>query len=88
MRHKISFSNNFISHLSTAFNADSLTNKMELEKLDSFLINNQNVTETALIKLIITTKSLRCRVVRGQQMKTGYASKAALALTTLNIHTG
>ncbi|MDA9657508.1 hypothetical protein N9T71_02125, partial [Alphaproteobacteria bacterium] len=37
MRHKISFSNNFISDFSTAFNTDSLTNKMELEKLDSFL---------------------------------------------------
>ena len=58
MRHKISFSNNFISHLSTAFNADSLTNKMELEKLENFLINNQNVTETALIKLIINNEDI------------------------------
>ena len=58
MRHKISFSNNFITHLSTAFNADSLTNKMELEKLESFLINNQNVTETALIKLIINNEDI------------------------------
>ena len=58
MRHKISFSNNFISHLSTAFNNDSLTNKMELEKLDSYLINNKNVTETALIKLLINNEDI------------------------------
>ena len=57
-RHKIYFSNNFVSHLSTTFNTDSLTNKMELEKLDNFLINNQNVTETALIKLIINNKDI------------------------------
>ena len=57
-RHEISLSKNFISHLSSAFNADSLTNKMELEKLDTFLINNKNVTETALIKLIINNEDI------------------------------
>ena len=35
MKHKISFSHDFISHFSSAFNADSLSNKMELDKLDS-----------------------------------------------------
>ena len=57
-RHKISFTNNFISHLSSVFNTDSLTNKMELEKLDSFLINNKKVTETALLKFIINNEDL------------------------------
>jgi len=57
-RHKILFTTNFISHLSSVFNTDSLTNKMELEKLDSFLINNKKVTETALLKLIINNEDI------------------------------
>ena len=57
-RHKISFTNNFILHLSSVFNTDSLTNKMELEKLDSFLINNKKVTENELLKFIINNEDL------------------------------
>ena len=58
IKHKISFSNDFISHLSSLFNADSLTNKMELEKLDNFLINNTNVTESTLLKFLINNEEV------------------------------
>ena len=49
---KHNFSDSFISHLSTKFSNDSSINEMEFEKLRSFLINNEEVTETLLLSLI------------------------------------
>ena len=46
------FSNYFISSLSTKFSNDSSINKMELDKLRNFLINNKEVTETVLLNLV------------------------------------
>ena len=51
-KHKLNFKDNFINNLVIKFNSDSLTNKMEIEKLDSFLTNNNNVTEEMILTLI------------------------------------
>ena len=52
-KHNLVFSDDFISNLNSKFSNDSLTNKMELEKLENFLINNNDVTESMLYHLII-----------------------------------
>ena len=51
-KHKLSFKEDFINSLSVKFNSDSLNNKMEIEKLDSFLTNNKDVTEKMIFTLI------------------------------------
>ena len=58
LKHKVSFSNDFILHLSTKFSSDSLSNKMEIEKLDSFLTNNNNVSENSLTKFITSSEDI------------------------------
>ncbi len=51
-KHKVYFEDEFINNLALKFNSDSLNNKMEIEKLDSFLTNNKNVTKEMIFKLI------------------------------------
>mgnify|MGYP001211597800 FL=1 len=51
-KYDLVFSDDFISSLNSKFSNDSLTNKMELEKLENFLINNNDVTESMLYSLI------------------------------------
>ena len=51
-KYDLVFSDDFISGLNSKFSNDSLTNKMELEKLENFLINNNDVTESMLYSLI------------------------------------
>ena len=58
LKHKVSFSNDFILHLSSKFSSDSLSNKMEIEKLDSFLTNNTNVSENTLTKFITNSEDI------------------------------
>ncbi len=52
LKHKINFKVDFIKNLTLKFSANSLTNEMELEKLDIFLTNNKNVTEEMIFSLI------------------------------------
>ena len=47
------FSDSFISNLSSKFSNDSSINKMEFDKLNNFLINNKEVTETVLLSSVI-----------------------------------
>ena len=63
MKHKVSFSNNFISDLSSIFNIDTLANKKELEKLDLFLINNKNITENSLLKFLENNEDINLNKV-------------------------
>ena len=63
MKHKVSFSNNFISDLSSIFNTDTLANKKELEKLDLFLINNKNITENSLLKFLENNEDINLNKV-------------------------
>ena len=58
LQHKVSFSNDFIQNFSSKFSSDSLSNKMEIEKLDSFLINNTNVSENSLTKFITSSEDI------------------------------
>ncbi len=51
-RHKIKFKVEFIKNLSLKFSTNSLTNEMELEKLDIFLTNSKNVTEEMILALV------------------------------------
>ena len=51
-KHKINFKVDFIKNLTLKFSTNSLTNEMELEKLDIFLTNNKNVTEEMIFALI------------------------------------
>ena len=52
LKHKLNFKNDFINSLAVKFNSDSLNNKMEIEKLDSFLTSNEDVTEEMIFTLI------------------------------------
>ena len=63
MKHKILFSNDFIENFSTTFNSDSLSNKMDLEKLDNFLINNKNISEDILHKFMINNENINLNKV-------------------------
>ena len=51
-KHKINFKKEFLEKLIINFSSDSLTNEMEIEKLDVFLTNNKNVTEEMIFTLI------------------------------------
>ena len=58
MKHKLHFEEEFINILTHKFNSDSLANKMEIDKLDTFLTNNNNVTEEMILKLISNNDDL------------------------------
>ncbi len=65
VKHKIFFSNEFISKFSSTFNTDSLSNKIELDKLDIFLTNNKTVTEDVIFKFLINNENINLdRVVK------------------------
>ena len=51
-KHKIKFKEAFVKNLIHKFSENSLTNEMEIEKLDIFLTNNKNVTEEMIFTLI------------------------------------
>ena len=51
-QYKFTFSSNFLSLLSSKFNSDTSINLMEIKKLESFLIDNENVTEEMILSLI------------------------------------
>ena len=51
-KHKINFKVDFIKNLTLKLSANSLSNEMELEKLDIFLTNNKNVTREMIFALI------------------------------------
>jgi DNA polymerase III subunit delta len=51
-QYKLKFSPNFLSVLSSKFNSDTSINLMEIKKLETFLINNPNVTEEMILSLI------------------------------------
>ncbi len=51
-KHELNFSETFMKNLSLKFNSDSLTNKMEIDKIDTFLENNKNVTEQMIFSLV------------------------------------
>ena len=51
-KHKINFKEDFIKNLILKFSENSLTNEMELEKLDIFLTKNKNVTQEMIFALI------------------------------------
>ena len=51
-KHKIDFSKEFVKNLILRFGSNSLTNEMEIEKLDVFLTNNKNITEEKIFILL------------------------------------
>ena len=51
-KHKINFGKDFVKSLILKLSSDSLTNEMEIEKLDIFLTKNKNVTEEMIFTLI------------------------------------
>ena len=51
-KHKISFKKDFVKNLILKFSSNSLINEMEIEKLDIFLTNNNNVTEEMIFTLL------------------------------------
>ena len=57
-KHKLYFEDDFINNLTVKFNSDSLNNKMEIEKLDSFLTNNKNVTKDMIFELISSNEDV------------------------------
>ena len=57
-KHKLYFEDDFINNLTVKFNSDSLNNKMEIEKLDSFLTNNKNVTKDMIFELISNNEDI------------------------------
>ena len=63
IKHKVFFSDEFISKFSSTFNTDSLFNKTEIEKLDNFLLNNKNITEDVLLKFMINNEDINLNKV-------------------------
>ena len=57
-KHKLYFKDDFINNLTVKFNSDSLNNKMEIEKLDSFLTNNKNVNKEMIFELISSNEDV------------------------------
>ena len=51
-QHSFTCSANFLSTLSSKFNSDTSINLMEINKLESFLIDNENITEEMILSLI------------------------------------
>ena len=51
-KHKISFKKDLVKNLILKFSSNSLINEMEIEKLDIFLTNNNNVTEEMIFTLL------------------------------------
>ena len=51
-KYRFTFSPDFISTLILKFNSDTSINLMEIKKLESFLIDNKNVTEETILSLI------------------------------------
>ena len=62
-KHKIYFEDDFVNKLALKFNSDSLNNKMEIEKLDSFLTNNRKVTKEMIFKLISKSENVNLNKV-------------------------
>ena len=51
-KHKVNFTKEFLKNLIIKFGSNSLTNEMEIEKLDVFLTNNKNITEEKIFILL------------------------------------
>jgi len=62
-KHKINFKRDIIENLMLKLSSDSLTNEMEIEKLDVFLTNNRNVTEDMIFTLISNNDDLNLNQV-------------------------
>ena len=52
------FSDTFLTQLSTKFSNDSSINQMEFDKLESFLINNDTISEEILLNLVTDNTNL------------------------------
>ena len=64
-KHNLFFKDEFIKNLILKFNSDSLSIKMEMEKLDNFLFHNKNVTEELIFSLISNNSDINLdKVVR------------------------
>ncbi len=62
-KHKINFKRDIIKNLMLKLSSNSLTNEMEIEKLDVFLTNNKNVTEEMIYTLISNNDDLNLNKV-------------------------
>lgn len=51
-KNKLFFKETFIMKLTQRFNSDSMTNRMEMNKIENFLTNNKNVTEDTILELV------------------------------------
>ena len=62
-KHKINFKRDIIKNLILKLSSNSLINEMEIEKLDSFLSNNKNVTEEMILTLISNNEDINLNKV-------------------------
>ncbi len=62
-KHKFNFKTHFVESLIIRLSSNSLTNEMEIEKLDVFLTNNKNVTEEMIFTLISNNDDLNLNKV-------------------------
>jgi len=62
-KHKINFKSDIIKNLILKLSSNSLTNEMEIEKLDSFLTDNKNVTEEMIFTLISNNEDINLNKV-------------------------
>ena len=51
-QYKLIFSPDFVSTLSSKFNSDTSINLMEIKKLESFLMDNENITEERILSIV------------------------------------
>jgi len=74
-KHRFNFKVDFEKTLTLRFSTNSLTNEMELEKLDIFLTNNKNVTEEMILALISRNDDINFnRII--ENCSNGYPGKA------------
>ena len=57
-KYNLVFSNDFMSNLYKKFSTNSLVNKSELEKLENFIFENKNISESLLLSFITNNEDI------------------------------
>jgi DNA polymerase III subunit delta len=78
-QYKLKFSPGFVSVLSSKFNSDTSINLMEIKKLETYFINNQNITEEMILSLITDSIDINLNKII-QLCSTGKIQEALFSL--------
>ena len=81
-KHKINFSKDFVDSLTLKFNSNSLTNEMEIEKLDIFFTDNKNITEEMILTLLSKNDEINLNIII-ENCSNGNPSEALIAFENI-----